>query len=320
MRMRGTWFIVPTPFDDQGELDLASLGRLVEATADWGVDGLTVMGVMAEPGALSPAERAAALDTIFAAAASRLPVAVGCSSAALGSTLELIGQARDLGACAAMVAAPPLLRNIDQLPAYFRQAATGGLPLVIQDEPAATGVLIPVSSLLAAAQASGSRTMKIEDPPTPAKIGRILAGDPELDVFGGLGGVSALGELRRGACGTMTGFAYPEILRGIREQVEAADLRSAGLLFDRYLPLIQFEAQQIVGLAIRKEILVRRGIFSTHRTRGLVPSLDPITLEELGELLERLAIAPRTCRNRKIEASGLTAIPQDRCGDSFRPF
>jgi 4-hydroxy-tetrahydrodipicolinate synthase len=296
MRMRGTWYIVPTPFDNEGELDLASLGRLVEASADWGVDGLTVMGVMAEPGALSPAERAAALATIFATAAGRLPVAVGCSGAALGSTLELIGQARDLGACAAMVAAPPLLRNVDQLPAYFRQAATGGLPLVIQDEPNATGVLIPVSTLLAAAQASGSRTMKVEDPPTPAKIGRILAGDPELDVFGGLGGVSALGELRRGACGTMTGFAYPEILRAVRELVEAASLRSAGLLFDRYLPLIQFEAQQVIGLAIRKEVLRRRGVFATHRTRGLAPTLDPVTLEELDDLLDRLGIQPSAGR------------------------
>ena len=292
MRLRGTWYIVPTPFDAGGALDLASLERLTEAAPTWGVDGLTVMGVMAEPSALAADERAAALKAIFAANAGRLPIAVGCSAGAIATTLELIGQARELGAAAAMVAAPPLLRNVDQLPDYYRRATDGGLPLVIQDEPNATGVLIPVSILLAAATASGSRTMKIEDPPTPAKIGRLLAAMPDLDIFGGLGGVSALGELSRGACGTMTGFAYPEILRGIRERVEAVSLRDAGLLFDRYLPLIQFEAQQVVGLAIRKEVLVRRGIFATHRTRGLVPGLDQVTLDELAELLERLSIVP----------------------------
>lgn len=291
MRMRGTWYIVPTPFDDDGELDLVSLRRLVEAAAAWGVDGLTVMGVMAEPGALTGVERAAALRTVFEAAG-HLPVAVGCSAPSTTTALELIGQARDLGAVAAMLAAPPLLRNIDQLPGFFRTAATGGLPLVIQDEPNATGVLLPVSSILAAAAASGSRTMKIEDPPTPAKIGRILAVRPDLDVFGGLGGVAALGELRRGASGTMTGFAYPEILRGVRERVEAGRLRDAGLLFDRYLPLIQFEAQPVVGLAIRKEVLRRRGILASHRTRGFAPSVDPATLEELDDLFERLAIVP----------------------------
>ena len=292
MRLRGTWYIVPTPFGADGELDVPSLGRLAEAAIAWGVDGLTVMGVMAEPGALSPFERNASLQAIFDAVAGRLPIAVGCSGAALATTLELVGQARELGACAAMVAAPPLLRNVDQLPAYMKGAAADGLPLIIQDEPNATGVLLPVSILLAAAVASGSRTMKIEDPPTPPKIARLLAADPELDLFGGLGGVSALGELRRGACGTMTGFAYPEILRGIRERLEAGDSRGAALLFDRYLPLIQFEAQQVVGLAIRKEVLRRRGVFSTHRTRGLAPGLDATTLEELDELFDRLGIAP----------------------------
>lgn len=292
MRLRGTWYIVPTPFLDDRSVDVASLGRLVEAAVAWGVDGLTVMGVMAEPGALSAAERLASLRTVFDASAGRLPIAVGCSGAALTTTLELIGQARGLGACAAMVAAPPLFRNVDQLPDYFNQAGAGGLPLVIQDEPNATGVVLPVSILLAAARASGSRTMKIEDPPTPAKIGRLLAAEPELDIFGGLGGVSALGELRRGACGTMTGFAYPEILRGIRERVESTDVRGAGLLFDRYLPLIQFEAQPVIGLAIRKEVLRRRGLFTTHRTRNLAPTLDATTLEELDDLLDRLGIVP----------------------------
>ena len=292
LRLRGTWYIVPTPFDTAGELDLASLGRLVEAAVAWGVDGLTVMGVMAEPGALSSTERAASLRSVFDTAAGRLPIAVGCSGGALATTLELIGQARALGACAAMVAAPPLFRNVDQLPDYYRQASAAGLPLVIQDEPNATGVVIPVSILLAAAAASGSRTMKVEDPPTPPKIARLLAGNPDLDIFGGLGGVSALGELRRGACGTMTGFAYPEILRAVRLAVEAGAQRDAAVTFDRYLPLIQFEAQQVVGLAIRKEVLRRRDIFATHRTRGLTPTLDPVTLEELDELLDRLGVTP----------------------------
>ena len=292
MRLRGTWYIVPTPFAADGGLDLASLSRLVDAAVAWGVDGLTMMGVMAEPGALSADERAASLRTVFDAAAGRLPIAVGCSGAAITTTLELVSQARGLGACAAMVAAPPLLHNVDQLPDYFKRAAEGGLPLVIQDEPNATGVVIPVSILLAAATSSGSRTMKIEDPPTPAKIARLLGSAPDLDIFGGLGGVSALGELRRGACGTMTGFAYPEILRGVRELVEAGSLRDAGLMFDRYLPLIQFEAQQFVGLAIRKEVLRRRGIFTTPRTRGPAPTLDPATLEELDDLFERLRMVP----------------------------
>ncbi len=124
---------------------------------------------------------------------------------------------------------------------------------------------MPVSVLRACLASSGARTVKLEDPPTPPKIGRLLDADPSLSVFGGLGGASALWELDRGACGTMTGFAYPEILRAVRVAHERGERAAAGRLFDRYLPLIAYEAQPIVGLAIRKELLRRRGAIDAAR-------------------------------------------------------
>lgn len=292
MNLRGTWYILPTPFTDDGTLDTASLTRLVEAAVAWGADGLTAMGVMGEPGALTADERARALTAIADAARGRVPLAIGCSSASPGVVRALVEQGRGFGAVAAMVAAPLLLRNVDQLPGFYAQVAAFGLPIIIQDEPAATGVLVPVSTLLACVEASGARTIKLEDPPTAPKISRLLAERPDLEVFGGLGGVAALSELRRGACGTMTGFAYPEILRAVREAVERADLSAAGRLFDRYLPLIQFESQPIVGLGIRKEVLRRRGALATSRTRGLAQTLDPATMAELDDILARLGIVP----------------------------
>jgi 4-hydroxy-tetrahydrodipicolinate synthase len=291
--LRGTWYIVPTPFDASGALDTTSLAALVDAAIGWGVDGLTAMGVMAEPGSLSSDERAAALRTVMDAAAGRVPVAVGCSGATVAAVLALGRQARDHGATAAMVAAPTLLRNIDLLPGFYRAVAEGiGLPLILQDEPTATGVVVPVSLILACLTASGSRIVKLEDPPTPPKIGRLLAADPGLAVFGGLGGAAALWELERGACGTMTGFAYPEILRAIRLAVESHDRDRAGRLFERYLPLIAYEAQPVVGLAIRKELLRRRGAILHAGTRGLGGPLDGATLEALDAILDRLGIVP----------------------------
>ncbi len=146
---------------------------------------------MGEPAALASAERDAALRTIFDAVANRVPVAVGCSAASPALARALIAQARELGATAAMIAAPPLFCNVDLLPSFFADLAQAGLPLVLQDEPAATGVLLPVSVLLASLAASGAQTVKLEDPPTPPKIARLLAGQPNLSVFGGLGGVAA---------------------------------------------------------------------------------------------------------------------------------
>lgn len=291
--LTGTWYILPTPFDAVARLDIASLARLVEAATTWGVDGLTAMGVMAEPGSLSADERKAALRTIVEASAGRLPVAVGCSAPTVGGVVALGRQAEALGAVAVMVAPPVLLRNVDVLPGFYRAvAAEVHLPLIVQDEPAATGVTVPVSVLLACLAAAGARTVKLEDPPTPAKIGRLLAEDPTLTVFGGLGGAAALWELERGACGTMTGFAYPEILRAVRLAHEAGDAERAGRLFDRYLPLLAFEAQPIVGLGIRKEVLRRRGALTHATTRGPGGPLDDPTLDALGRLLGRLGIEP----------------------------
>jgi 4-hydroxy-tetrahydrodipicolinate synthase len=291
--LRGTWYILPTPFDVDGALDARSLADLVDAAIGWGVDGLTAMGVMAEPASLSPVERGVALATIFDAAAGRVPVAVGCSGASVEIVAAHAAEARRLGAVAAMVAPPTLLRNLDLLPGFYRSAAeVTGLPLIVQDEPAAMGVSVPVTVLRACLEASGARMVKLEDPPTPPKIARLLSADPGLTVFGGLGGAAALWELERGACGTMTGFAYPEVLRAVRVAVEAGDRERAGRLFDRYLPLLVFEAQPVIGLAIRKEVLRRRGAISDARTRSLGGPLDGPTVEALQGILDRLGIEP----------------------------
>ena len=265
----------------------------MDATIAWGVDGLTAMGVMAEPASLTPDERETALRTVFDAAAGRVPVAVGCSGQSVGVVVARAAEARRMGAAAAMVAPPTLLRNLDLLPDFYRMVGSDPeLPLIVQDEPAATGVTVPVSVLLDCLAASGARTVKLEDPPTPTKIERLLAADPDLSVFGGLGGAAALWELDRGACGTMTGFAYPEVLRAVRVALEAGDRELAGRLFDRYLPLLVYEAQPIVGLAIRKEVLRRRGALAHAGVRGLGGLLDDKGRAALDEILDRLGIVP----------------------------
>jgi len=291
--LRGTWYIVPTAFGPDGALDLESQRRLIDAAIHWGVDGLTVLGVMGEANALADDERRAVLGAVQESAAGRVPVAVGCTASSVHGVIGLAREAKEFGAVAAMVSPPTLMSNIDLLPDFYtRVAKEGGLSLIIQDHPASSGVAMPASMILRCAEASGATTIKLEDPPTPPKITRLLNANPNLQVFGGLGGVSALGEMSRGGCGTMTGFAYPEILKTVREAIEAGDKRAAGLVFDRYLPLIQFEGQSVVGLAIRKEVLRRRGALASNTTRGFSPRIDPITNAELDETLDRLGITP----------------------------
>ena len=291
----GTWWIAPTPFGPDGRVDTDSLTGAVESAVRWGVDGVTVLGVMGEVTSLDDAERADVLAATAAATAGRTPFAVGCSAPSPGLVASRALAAREAGASAAMVAAPPLVRDTDAVLGFF--AAVGRdrpLPVLLQDEPVATGVTMPVSVLLAALDRVGSRVVKLEDAPTPPKIGRLLAAAPDLVVFGGLGGVSAYSELLRGAAGTMTGFAYPEALRAVRLALAAGDRARAAAVFDALLPLIAFEGQPGAGLAIRKELLRRRGALAGTRVRGTAPGpgIDPVTAAELDDVLDRVGLVP----------------------------
>lgn len=291
--MHGTWFVVPTAFADGGAIDVEGQRRLIDTAISWGLDGLTVMGVMSEVALLTPEERRVLLAAIFDEAAGRVPIVVGCAAGGELAAAALATEARELGAAAAMVPPPPMHRNVDALPAFFGSvAARSGAAVVIQDEPRAYGVVMPVDVIAAATKAASAVAVKLEDPPTPEKIGRLLAAVPETPVFGGLGGASALWELRRGASGTMTGFAFPEILAAVRIAHEAGDADAAAGIFNRYLPLIQFEAQVGVGLAIRKEVLRRRGALPSAASRLFPNGIDARVGRELEDVLRWVEIEP----------------------------
>jgi len=59
-------------------------------------------------------------------------------------------------------------------------------------------------------------------------------------------------------------------------------------LFDVYLPLVRHEQQPGFGLAVRKEILRRRGAIRSAAVRAPGPKLDADDIAELDRLLARL--------------------------------
>jgi 4-hydroxy-tetrahydrodipicolinate synthase len=289
----GTWYIMPTTFDEDGNLDLESQVSLTNAVIQWGVDGITLLGVMGEASALTMEERTKILKAVVTATAGRVPIAVGCSSNAPYAVGELCTQAQDLGEEFAMVSAPQLLRDADAMPGFYtRVKERSDIPLILQDEPAATGVLVPSSIWAKCLQDSGSQYLKLEDPPTASKISALLKIAPETRIFGGLGGAASYYEMSRGAIGTMTGFTYPEILASIRVDLESGKKEVALKTFANYLPLILFEAQLVIGLGIRKELLKRRGVIKSGTTRIGAARPAPQILTELDDVLKVVGITP----------------------------
>jgi len=132
-----------------------------------------------------------------------------------------------------------------------------------------------------------NRLISIGVEPTAAKMARLRALVPAYALYGGLGGVSLLYELDAGAAGTMTGFALPSVLASIVSAHQAGDHNLAQERFERALPLLDFEAQPGVGVALRKELLRQQGAIAHATVRQPAPTADPFLLATLNKLLAR---------------------------------
>ncbi|MDX1400472.1 MAG: dihydrodipicolinate synthase family protein [Kiloniellales bacterium] len=294
---RGVYVIVPTPFFEDGRLDLESADRLVDFYLEEGVQGLTILGVMGEAPKLSLEEQILFTRRILARCQGRLPVVVGVSNPGLDNLADLAQRSMDAGAAGVMVAGHANLKTDVQVEAYFRQVATRlgvNVPICLQDYPPTTGVYFSVSVINSLIETCPSIVMfKHEDCPGHRKLSQLRdAGESasvrRVSILTGNGGLYVPQELLRGADGIMTGFAFAGMLVDVWRCFRDERSEEGEDLFDLYLPLMRHEQQIGFGLALRKETLRRRGALSSAKTRDPGPSMDRRDHEELTRLLERL--------------------------------
>ena len=293
---RGVFPILATPFDDDEALLVDELADLVRWELGLGVDGLVCLGVAGEAFRLTEPERRQVIDAVVAAADGAVPVVAGVTATGTRIVEAHVEEAREAG-CAGVLVAPPLVPGVrpDAVLGYYRRVgeAAGDVTVVVQDEPNATGVrMTPELIAQVLDELPNARAAKIEDPPTGRKIERIrslVQRSDEVSYFGGLGGQYLLPELMAGGAGAMTGFAFPEVLLDVCARFWAGDVDGAREVFLHHLPLMQFEFQPGLGVAIRKRALQRRGAIQHVRTRHPGPTLDAATAAELDVLLDRLA-------------------------------
>jgi len=163
---------------------------------------------------------------------------------------------------------------------------------VLQDFPLATGVQIAPSVVLEIVKACPSCVMlKHEDWPGLEKITALREasdkGARRISILCGNGGLYLLEELLRGADGAMTGFGYPEMMRQVLDAFLADDLERARDIFDAYMPMIRYEAQPGMGLAIRKHSLAQQGVIAHPTLRKPGAGLSSRAVAETNALAER---------------------------------
>jgi 4-hydroxy-tetrahydrodipicolinate synthase len=292
----GVYIIAATPFTDDGAVDTASLDRLIDFYIGCGITGITVLGIMGEAPKLTHAE-SVALTRQVVRRANGLPVVVGASSPGFASMGALAKDVMDAGAGGVMIAPPATLKTDDQIVAYFANAAEAigsDVPFVLQDYPYASGVFMAPSVIRRIVEDNPScRMVKHEEWPGLEKLTALKNlmsnGMRKVAILCGNGGIFLPHELERGADGANTGYAYPEMLVQLVKLIKTGERAAAHDLFDRHLPLLRYEQQPgMLGLAVRKYILKRRGAIASDAQRKPGIKLSKEAIAEIEFLIARL--------------------------------
>jgi 4-hydroxy-tetrahydrodipicolinate synthase len=297
----GVFPIAPTPFLPDGAVDWATADRLFEYYNGIGADGLTVLGILGEAPKLEPAESIRILKSALRAMGAK-PVIVGVSAPGFAAMRSLAREAMEQGAASVMIAPPPTLRTDDSIVAYYAQAveAIGAdVPFVIQDYPLTTTVQMSNGVIKRIVTDNPSCVMlKAEDWPGLEKISTLRKWQEEgalreLAIMVANGGLFLDFEMERGADGSNTGYAFPEMLLEVVRWTKAGQRDSAHDLFDAHLPLLRYEQQPGVGLAVRKYVMMRRGILAHDTQRKPGGTLTATARAEVDYMLQRLARVDR---------------------------
>jgi 4-hydroxy-tetrahydrodipicolinate synthase len=297
----GVFPIAPTPFHPDGRLDEASLGTLIDGYLKAGSTGVTVLGIMGEAPKLEP-EESIAIAKHFVKGFGKLPVIVGVSAPGFAAMRALSRTVMENGAAGVMIAPVPSLRTDDQIIGYYRQAieAIGAdIPFVIQDYPLTLSVQMTPKVIRQIVQENPSCIMlKHEDWPGLEKISTLRAFQAEgslrpISILTGNGGLFLDFEMERGADGAMTGYAFPDMLVELVKLQKAGKRDEAHDLFDAHLPLLRYEQQQGVGLAVRKYVMMKRGFLASDAQRKPGSVLSVKAREEVDYMLSRLERAVR---------------------------
>ncbi|AMO76597.1 MULTISPECIES: dihydrodipicolinate synthase family protein [Pseudomonas] len=294
---QGVYPIAPTPFLENGSVDHASIDRLIDFYLSSGASGITVLGQLGEAAKLEHGE-SLEVATRMIRRAGDLPVVVGVTAPGFAAMRALTREVMERGAAGVMIAPPNTLRTDDQIVGYYHQAveAIGSdVPFVLQDYPLTFSVQMSPGVIRRIVNELDTCVMlKHEDWPGLEKISALRRFEAEgsmrrISILCGNNALFLDQELRRGADGANTGYCFPDMLCEMLATIRAGNIEQGLDLFDAHLPLLRYEQQPGVGLAVRKYVLMRRGLLRSDRQRRPFTPLSEQATEEVETLLARLA-------------------------------
>ena len=290
----GVWPVAPTPFNDDGTVDLDGMRRVIDCMVDQGVDGICILANFSEQFLLSDEERATLTRLCLEQAAGRVPVIVTVSHFATSIVEARAREAADLGAAMLMMMPPyhgALLRADEEatFEHFARAGAAGGIPIMVQDAPI-SGVTLSVPFLARMArEIEEVRLFKIETPQAAAKLRALIeaGGDAIEGPFDGEEGITLMADLDAGATGSMTSATLPDLIKPAVAAHLAGDRDGAKRIYARLLPAINFENRQC-GWRSTKAVMKEGGVIRSEHVRHPTRPLHPETRAQFLDLARDL--------------------------------
>ena len=284
---RGVFTIPCTPFTDTGTLDVESLRREVSFCVEAGAHGIVAPVNASEFWTLTDDEREKVAEIIVETTGGRVPTVIGVAGGSAQAAVVFAKHAQAIGADA-VIAMPPYVRVAPPNAIYDYYRSLSGaisIPIFIQNHDAPAGTrMSPEFVAKLVNELEHVEYVKEETfPPSHAIEAEIKLCGPRLKgVMGGVAGKYVMDEHRRGACGTMPACEATDVHAQVWNALDAGEERKARDLFNRLLPLLNYEA---LVPGVYKAVLKRRGIIASDYLRSHAGNpLDASDHRELGAI------------------------------------
>jgi dihydrodipicolinate synthase/N-acetylneuraminate lyase len=291
--LSGVVAIPQTPFDDRDRIDLGSFARGVADRLAAGVDGLLYPVVASEVSHLTATERQTVTRAILEQASSQVPVIIGASADDARDARSLAEFAMDHGAAGVLVQAPvALLRDEPATIEFFRTVCEAPIEMLMIQDLEWGGPGLPVPTIVRLfEELEPFRCIKVETVPAGSKYSAIFAAtDGRLNVSAGWAIPYLIEALDRGIHAVTPGGLHWVIVEVVR-RYRAGDRAAARALFDRLLPILGWQNQQIdISNQFLKLFAVRQGIFASAALREPVVPFDAWHRRIADELIEEAIV------------------------------
>lgn len=288
--IKGVNAVIAGTFSDDGELDLQSMGALIDHLIKAGCHGITMFGIATEFHKLCDSERDALAKLL--ADKTKNSNTYSVMSVTDHSKEVAVKRAKfyeSLGADCLMVLPPFFLNpSIEQIKEHiFAILDAVKIPVLVQYAPGETKKLIPVEEMATIKQRYPNAIFKLEPNPPMDYINGMLKLAPDAKILIGYAGLYMIDVLKAGGVGTMPGCSFAEIYIKVDALFREGKIKEAEELHSKLMKYVKvWMTNPEYIIAVEKLILKKRNIIASAYCRAPFYTLTDKDVQFIDEFLE----------------------------------